>query len=50
MRRMLLPKQLVNEINNLREKLEEIAQSNQTTDSTADFLYNICENLNELAN
>ena len=48
--KMILPKQLVNEINNVIEKLEEIAQSNQITGLTSEYLNNLCDNLNDLAN
>ena len=48
--KMILPKQLVNEINNVINKLEDIAQSNEITGLTSEYLNDICEKLNELAN
>ncbi len=48
--RMILPKQLVNEINTVINKLENIAQSNETTGTTSDYLDDLCKKLDELAN
>ncbi len=46
--RMLLPKQLVAEISSVKEQLEKVADSNETTNITADWLYNLCDLLDEL--
>ena len=46
--RMLLPKQLTEQISSVKEQLEKVAFSNQTTDVTADWLYNLCDLLDEL--
>lgn len=46
--RMLLPKQLVAEISSVKEQLEKISFSNQTSDVTADWLDNLCDLLDEL--
>ncbi len=48
--RMILPKQLVNEINTVINKLEDIAQSNEITGTTSDYLDDLCKKLDELAN
>jgi len=47
--RMILPKELENEIVNLKNKLELIAASNQTSDLTAEWLDSLCGMLSELA-
>lgn len=46
--RMLLPKQLVAEISSVKEQLEKVADLNETTNITADWLYNLCDLLDEL--
>jgi len=46
--RMLLPKQLTEQISSVKEQLEKVAFSNQTTEVTADWLYNLCDLLDEL--
>ena len=46
--RMLLPKHLTEQISSVKEELEKAAFSNQTTEVTADWLYNLCDLLDEL--
>jgi DNA-binding Xre family transcriptional regulator len=46
--KMILPNELVNQIKSVKKQLETIADSNETTNVTADWLYNLCDNLNEL--
>ena len=49
MKRMILPKELTNQIISVKQQLEKIADSNETTNVTADWLYNLSDLLNELA-
>jgi hypothetical protein len=48
--KMILPKQLVIQINEVKKELERIAFSNSVTDSMSDWLYDLCQNLDDLAN
>jgi hypothetical protein len=47
-KRMILPKELATQISNVKKELEAVAWSNQTTDVTAEWLYNLCELLDEV--
>jgi hypothetical protein len=47
-KRMILSSELAAKIKDAKNILEEIAGSNQTTDVTADWLYNLCELLDEV--
>ena len=47
--RMILPKQLTDQISSVKQQLDKIADSNETTTVTADWLYNLCDLLDELA-
>ena len=46
--RMILPKELTDQISSVKEQLDKIAGSNETTNVTADWLYNLCDLLDEL--
>jgi hypothetical protein len=46
--RMILSNELAAKIKDAKNVLEEIAGSNQTTDVTAEWLYNLCELLDEV--
>jgi DNA-binding Xre family transcriptional regulator len=47
-KRMILSNELAAKIKEAKNVLEGIAGSNQTTDVTADWLYNLCELLDEV--
>ena len=47
-KRMILSSELAVKIKDAKNILEEIAGSNQTTDVTVDWLYNLCELLDEV--
>ena len=46
--RMILPKELTDQISSVKQQLDKIADSNETTNVTADWLYNLCDLLDEL--
>jgi hypothetical protein len=46
--RMILSNELAAKIKDAKNVLEGIADSNNTTDATAEWLYNICELLDEV--
>jgi len=48
--KMILPKKLVIQINDVKKELETIASSINVTESTSDWLYDLCQNLDDLAN
>jgi hypothetical protein len=48
--KIILPKDLITQITNVRSELEKIANLNEVTDLTASWLYNLCECLSELEN
>ena len=47
-KRMILSNELAAKIKDAKNILEGIADSNNTTDVTADWLYNLCELLDEV--
>jgi hypothetical protein len=47
-KRMIMSNELAAKIKDAKNILEEIAGSNQTTDVTAEWLYNLCELLDEV--
>jgi len=48
--KMILPKQLVVQINNLIAELEIVGIDNNVTNVTEQFINEICDKLDELAN
>jgi DNA-binding Xre family transcriptional regulator len=47
-KRMIMSNELAAKIKDAKNILEEIAGSNKTTDATSEWLYNLCELLDEV--
>ena len=47
-KRMIMSNELAAKIKDAKKILEEIAGSNKTTDTTSEWLYNLCELLDEV--